>query len=175
MSDDAIAALREQVEKLWPGRDREEARGTRQIREVVPGFEVARLAPATPGEPWLYVTLGVSLASPDDPTGLELVLPSPRENPRHVETLSSCGYFHSFYGLDLGKTMRVAHGWFLDSPCDRLVLAFEHAMAEVAGRPVRFVRLVPITRDEETVLRESGLPALLTRLEGIDVLDPLRS
>lgn len=74
--------------------------------------------------------------------------------------------------------MRVGRGWLPDSPCTRLLLSHPHKDAlewcEVGERKVRFLRLIPITPDEEQLLREHGPSELERRLEGADLLDPAR-
>src|SRR5262245_12895019 len=98
-----VESLVAKLEKAWPGRRVERAKGTAHAREVLPALEIARLAPLAPGEPWVYATLGAWAATAEVPLGIELYLLSPREDGRHQETLSSVAYFHSFYGLDAGS------------------------------------------------------------------------
>jgi hypothetical protein len=181
MSEPSMATLAAHLERAFPGRALTRGPATDHARQELPRLEVARLAPARPGEPWVYSTLGAWEATREGPLGEEFFLLSPKEDERHVETLSSVAYYHSFYGLEEGSVYRVARGWFFDSSCDRFFFvppAGELAALEwlEATPRVRFLRCLPITQDEAEHLKAHGRASLDARFaqRPPNFLDPKR-
>jgi hypothetical protein len=182
-SEPSLDGLVAHLARAWPGRATELRPGMPEAREALGALDVARFAPGRPGEPWVYATVGAWQATRELSLGLEFFLLSPREDERHVETLSSVAYFHSFYGLDEGSVLRVARGWFFDSACDRfLVVAPGPGLGELewvdfGGRRVRTLRLLPVTQDEDEFQKKNGRAALDARFAAsrVDFLDPKRA
>jgi hypothetical protein len=175
-----MTTLAEHLSRAFPGRDLARVAATAHARQELPRLEVARFAPARPGDPWVYSTLGAWEATRDGPFGEEFFMLSPKEDERHVETLSSVAYYHSFYGLEEGSVYRVARGWFFDSSCDRFLFV---APADFAGLEwleaaprVRFLRCLPITQDEAEHLKAHGRASLDARFaqRPVNWLDPKR-
>lgn len=168
-------SLEAHVAAAWPGAKARVSPATAHAREVLPDLAILRLEPGSPGAPWVYATLGAWAATKELDEGLEFVLLSPREDERHVETLSSVAYYHAFYGHDEGSIYRVARGWFFESSCDRFLFA---ALSElrVGSRRVRVLRCVPVTPEEAETARDAGAKPLLERFEarGVNLLDPAR-
>lgn len=150
------------LDALFPGRARtahEPARDDLPLEK----FEVVHVEPADASQPHVYLTLGAA------EHGHEFVLLAPRaEDAWLVDVLTSVAYFQSFYGLEVGQTYKFARGWLPGSMLNRLLL---HSKPEVDG----FVRLVPITEDEEKHAKKHGAPALEERLARVDALAVDRS
>jgi hypothetical protein len=180
----ASEALLAHVLRSFAGRSLEREKGTAHVREILEHFEVLCLSPDDgSSEPFVYLSLGANEATRDEPTGVELVLLSAKKSPVHRDTLSTAAYYHCFYGLDVGKSLKVARGWLPDSTCDRLLVTSSGPLApdlewcEMGERRVRFLWLFPITRDEEQYLKEHGHDAFVAKLgeAGPDYLDPYRA
>ncbi|MEZ0231092.1 MAG: hypothetical protein ACAI25_20925 [Planctomycetota bacterium] len=139
---------------LFPGR---ETTSHPPPRDDLPlaKFEVVHVAPSG-DEPHVYVTQGAS------EHGHEFLLYTPKSDPWFIDVLTSVSYYQSFYGLELGQTYKFARGWLPGSQLNRLLLHSE--------RVGDFVRLVPITEDEEKLVKSQGAPALEARLQGADLL-----
>jgi hypothetical protein len=174
-----VDELRAHIAQAFPGRDVEEAAWDRKpLAEVIPGFKVLVLAPAAAGEPWLYVSLGAWEATRDEATGLEVVLAAPKKDEKHVEALATAAYFHAFYGLEAGKTMKWGR-WWVESTCDRVVALAPTPFptlgpCELPGRRVDFLWLVPITPEEDAHLKKVGCADLEARLLGTRYTNFLR-
>jgi hypothetical protein len=170
MRDEILAHLG----RAFPGRAIDELPGTAHVRGELPEFSIARIAPAR-GEPWVYASVGAWSANQQDAEASEFLIQSPIESPWHIDTLSTAGYFHSFYGLPRGKTLRIGWGWLPDATCQRMLVA-DAGVAACEGAPrVSFFRLVPITVDEEKFLKEQGQAALEARLARANLLDKKRA
>lgn len=176
-----VAELEAHLARAFPGRTARVGPATAHAREALPELRVARLEPARAGEPWVYSTVGAWAATKEQGEGVEFVLLSPREDERHVETLSSVAYFHSFYGLDEGSVYRVARGWFFDSTCGSFFFTAPSEIAglewlPVGGRRIHFLRCLPVSTEEAELAKKSGQEALLTAFskKTVNFLDPKR-
>jgi hypothetical protein len=175
--------VREHLERFWPDRAQEDfAWALGPVEERIPGFRVRRIAPASPGEPWVYVTVGASVVQDGD--GMEFFILSPAESPRHVETLAMVATFHADPAnrLSAGSTIRVGRPWLDGSSADHLLVslpypygpALEHC--DAADRHVQILWLVPVTAAEARLVQEHGAEALEELLErsNVDVIAPTR-
>jgi hypothetical protein len=145
------------LDALFPGRARTAHPSPRDDLPLA-SFSVVHVAPAAAAEPPVYRTQGAA------EHGHEFVLLSPRqEDAWLVDVLTSVAYFQSFYGLEVGQTYKFAFGWLPGSQLNRL---FAHSATEVQG----FVRLIPITEDEEKLVKKQGAAALEGLLRGKDLL-----
>lgn len=181
--EDVRLAVRRHLMDFWPDRPHEEFEWTTgPVEERLPGFRVRRIAPVERADPWVYVTVGASLATAGD--GLEFLLLAPAESPRHVETLAMIANFHADtrYRLSIGRTIRIGRPWIDGGTADHLLVslpypygrALEHC--EAAGRHVQILWLVPITEAEAQYVEARGAGALERLLEqsDVDVISPTR-
>ncbi len=143
------------LDALFPGRSRSEHPPS---RDDVPleSFKIVHVAP-TGNEPHVYVTQGAS------EHGREFLVLSRRAFEGHVELLTSVAYFQSFYGLDVGSTYKFARGYYPGSTLNRLLVSAREVVPGVAC-------LVPITEDEEKLVRAKGAAALEELLASADTL-----
>lgn len=179
-------ALKRHLNLFWPERNKEEfqwAFGPTRVR--LPRFRVVRVAPKESNEAWIYVSLGAWEAGSNEQTGLEFLITSPEETPRHIETLAMIANYHADprFRLHIGDTPSIGHGWIEGSACDHLLVTLPYQYGpkfEIChvdnSRHVRFLWLVPITAGEASYVRDNGAEAFEARLEeaGLDVLDPNR-
>lgn len=168
------AALREHVDAFWPDRPSEEfVWSLGPMAEEFPRFRIRRIAPVDAGDVWVYVTVGAWEATADRDDGIEFVLLSPVESPRHVETLAMVAHLHSHpqHRLAIGDVMPIGHPWLEASTADHLLVALPYPfgstleLCQVGSRLVRFLWLVPITETEA----DYRLEALETLLDHPDV------
>jgi hypothetical protein len=144
------------LDALFPGRERRSHGATRDDLPLE-RFEVVHVAPGAPGEAHVYLTQGAG------ETGSELVILSPREDAWLVDVLTSVAYFQCFYGFERGDAYKYARGWLPNSMLNRLLAA---STSPVEG----FLRLVPITEDEEKLAKKQGAAALEALLASVDPL-----
>src|SRR5262245_52072820 len=108
MSDDEVRqAIREHVARAFAGQTIEDVPATAHAREAIPSLGLLRVK----ADPAVYVTVGAWEATRDDPESMEFFVAGPIHDAAHQETLSTAAYYHSFYGLDVGRTLKVARGW----------------------------------------------------------------
>lgn len=146
----------------------------------MPGFRVRRIAPVRTTDPWVYVTVGASESSDGD--GVEFLILSPSESPRHVETLAMVASFHASYPLSIGQTVNIGRPWMDGSAADHLLVSLPYPYGpklehcDAPGRHMQLLWLVPITEAEARYIRERGLEALEQLLEqgNVDVIAPGR-
>jgi hypothetical protein len=143
------------LDALFPGRSRSEHAPSRDDVPLA-SFKIVHVAPAG-DEPHIYVTRGAA------EHGHEFLLLSRKTFEGHVELLTSVAYFQSFYGLDVGSTYKFARGYYPGSTLNRLLVSAR----EVAPG---FAWLIPITEDEEKLVRAKGAPALEELLASADTL-----
>lgn len=152
------------------------------IHELPSGFRVVRFEPTHHRQLWTYATVGMSL--PSDACRLELfVLANRRIDFDVAEVLFAVAHYHRTANpLDLGHTVNFGRGWADNSRCTHALVSLPYLdgpileNAEVAGRQVRFLWLVPITPAEKDYVRMNGQSALEDLFEesGFDYADPGR-
>jgi Suppressor of fused protein (SUFU) len=184
LMDEVSSQLRAHVDAWFRASVREEFSWTLgPMSQAFPRFRVARYAPPTGNDPWLYVTFGASEVQPDGER-TEFFLLSPVETPRHVESLAMVAYFHAdpTYGVTEGKILDIGRPWLEGSDADHLLAskplpyAPDFEWCRTGAGDVRFLWLVPITRAEAAFARQHGVEALEDALEdsGVDVMDAER-
>jgi hypothetical protein len=177
--------LQEHLERFFKGRRQEDFTWTiGSIQRSLPRFRVRRIEPATPDQPWAYVTIGAWEATVNEPHGTEFLLLSPTENPLHVELLAMVANLHADprYRLAVGHTLKIGRPWIDGSTSDHLLVALPYLCGpefedfNLDGRHIRILWLVPITLAEAALVAEEDLEALEGLLEerGVNVVDPTR-
>ena len=183
MLEDVYAGLDGHVAGFWSGNVQEILTWDEgPILERIPGFHVRRVAPNSATDPWIYVSIGASMAVSS--SGNEYFIMSPVESTRHVETLAMVAHFQSFdaHVLNIGDTLNIGHPWLNESPFDHLVVTLPYPYGpnletspKSAGR-ARFLWLVPISSTEAALIRNDGFDRFEDLIEEseVDVLDPHR-
>jgi hypothetical protein len=146
------------------------------------GFHVLRFAPRPRRSAWTYAT--VCMSQPGDRQPLELHLLSPVASDVHVELLTIIAHYHrTGEELGLGHSVNLGRPWLPGSSCTHGLVSLPYLdgpsleTCEVDGATVRFLWLVPITRDERDFKKKFGLEALEARFEQarFNYLDPDRT
>lgn len=144
------------------------------VAERIPGFFVYAAGPGPRFAGWSYVTAGCWRATARHQHGLEFVLSTNAEDPRHVEVLTMLAYYHAgpdSQRLDLGHTVPIGEPWTPGSLCEYELIALPYAYGpdlEVCAwnnGHARVLAALPITRAERDLKTADGVEALEQRLE----------
>jgi hypothetical protein len=183
----AKEAIRSHIAERWPSHWITEEQWTKgPVSRVMPDLRILAAVPSKSGEPCVYVTCGASDIDVGASYGIEFFLYSRSFDLRHVELLSMVAYMHRApeHHFEVGHTMQIGWPWEDASACDRLLVSLPYSPGprfEILHLPdgghVRFLWLIPITREEQAFWRREGLEALERRFEeaGIDFTDPKRT
>lgn len=171
--DDVCGALEEHVRRYFAGRTITALTWpVGPIREQNPHFRVLRVAPATAGYVWTYVSVG-GWAATDEDFGLEFVMCTPTAEDRAVELLAMTVFYNHGGKLGLGHTMPIGQPWLPGSGCDHLLVSLPYPFGpelqtcHVGDRHVEFLWLLPITAAERDFKVASGLEALESRFDEV--------
>jgi hypothetical protein len=150
--------------------------------QLTPGFRILVFSPIDRRNMWTYATCGMSQQM--DAPALEIHLFSPTETDSHVELLTAIAHYHLTGAyLDVGHTVNFGRPWLEGSKCDHGLISLPYLdgpkleWLEVAGRKIRFLWLIPISKDEVEYQKSHGTEALEDRFEErrFNYLDPGRS
>lgn len=185
MSVELTAGIKKHIASTWPDAKQELFSWTEgAILNSNPNFKVCRVAPCKSSRSWVYISLGASTYINKKGEHLEFAILSPRENPRHIETLFMLAHYHSNpdYRLEVGSIVRIGREWFEGSECDHLLISlpyfkgpdFEECLVD--EHLIRMLWVIPVTKAEAEYCEEYGLDALESQFEinKVKVLDPFR-
>ena len=188
MCDDAPVSFAEHLERLHPESVHEDFASARAaVEDLLPGFRVRRIAPASPGEPWIYATNGASVAMGDDEDGAEYVVLAPAADPVLVEMLAALASVNADpqRRLGVGSIVNLGRPWTASSAAkDLLVLppyvfgpGFEVYEPPGEDRRIVVLWLVPITSAEARFVRQHGVQMFeeLMQRHAANVVDPGRA
>ncbi len=153
------------------------------VAELPQDFRVLVFPATKARQMWTYATCCMS--QPLDEESIELHLFSPILSDRHVELLTVVARYHRTGNrLGLGHTVNFGRPWLPGSSCEYGLIslpyldgpALENYQPQVAHGIVRFLWLVPITKEERDYKKRYGLESLESRFEEtqFDYLDPNR-
>ncbi len=174
--DDVCGALEEHVRRFFAGRTVDALTWTAgPILEQNPHFRVLRVSPASPDDVWTYVSVGGWAATADEDHGLEFMLCTASPEDRAVELLAMTVFYHRGGTLGLGHTMPIGEPWLPKSACDHFLVSLPYPFGEelqtthVGDRHVEFLWLLPITESERALKTSSGLEALESRFDEVEL------
>ena len=172
--DDVCGALEEHVRRFFAGRTIEVFTWpSGPIRDQNPHFRALRVAPATSGDVWTYVSLGGWAATESADFGLEFVICTASAEDRAVELLAMTVFYHRGGKLNLGHTVPIGEPWLSGSECNHLLVSLPYPFGpdlqtcHVGDRHVEFLWLLPITEAERNLKVASGLEALESRFDAV--------
>ena len=178
----------EHLERFHPEGVHEDFRPARaEVQERLPGFCVRRIAPASPGKPWVYATNGAAAAVGEGENGAEYVVLAPVADPVLVEMLAALATVNADPAtrLGVGSIVNLGRPWTGSSPAQNLLVlppyvfapGFEVYEPAGEGRRIVVLWLVPIRSAEARYVRQHGVQKfeeLLQRSEA-NVVDPGRA
>ncbi len=181
-------AFADHLERFYPDRVHEDIASARPaVEEHMPGFRVRRIAPASSGQPWIYVTNGASAAVGQDEDGAEYAVLAPAEDPVLVEMLAALATVNADPDkrLGVGSILHLGRPWTGASAAENLLVlppyvfgpGFEVYEPPGEERRVVVLWLVPITSAEARFVRRHGpqkFEELMLRHEA-NVVDPRRA
>src|SRR6266850_2153462 len=132
MTDDRSRCIESHLAAFWPDRKVDDLTwNLGPVRASLPNLRIRRLARHDEPVPWIYVTIGASDVREGSAPGLEFMILSPSETPRHVETLAMLAHFNSLPGhrLELGEVVNVGRPWIEGSGCDWLYMSVPYFAA----------------------------------------------
>jgi hypothetical protein len=135
------------------------------INELTFNFSILEFPPNAQRAMWTYATCGMS--NQGDARPLELHLFSPIQHIEHIELLTAIAHYHLTGNyLDLGHTGNFGRPWMFNSKCDHGLISLPYLdgpaleWLETERRRVRFLWLIPITKEECLYKKEHGLEKL---------------
>ena len=181
-------AFADHLERAYPAGVHEDFASARDaVQDVMPGFRVRRIAPASSDRPWVYATNGASAAMGQDEDGAEYVLLAPAADPVLVEMLAALATVNADPAkrLGVGSIVALRRPWTGNSAAENLLVlppyvvgpGFEVYAPPGEERRVVVLWLVPITSSEARFVRQHGVQRfeeLLQRSEA-NVVDPGRA
>ena len=176
------------LERAYPDSVHEDFAPARAaVEERLPGFRVRRIAPASPGKPWVYATNGASAAMAEDEDAAEYVVLAPAADPVLVEMLAALATVNADPDrrLGVGSILVLGRPWTGPSAAKNLLVlppyvfgpGFEVYEPPGENRRIVVLWLVPITSSEARFVRQQGAQAfeeLMQRTE-VNVVDPRRA
>jgi hypothetical protein len=180
-------AFADHLEQAYPDHVHEDFAPARDgVEALLPGFRVRRIAPASPGEPWVYATNGASAATGEAQDGAEYVLLAPAADPVLVEMLAALAIVNADPAsrLGVGSIVALRRPWTGTSPAENLLVLPPYVLGpglEVYAPPggerrIVVLWLVPITSSEARFVRMHGVQRfeeLMQRSE-VNLANPLR-
>lgn len=156
------------LERFHPDNVHEDfASGRAEVEDVLPGFRVRRIAPASAGDPWIYATNGASAAMGEDEDGAEYVVLAPAADPVLVEMLAALATVNAdpHKRLGVGSIVNLGRPWTGASAAKNLLVlppyvfgpGFEVYEPPDEARRIVVLWLVPITSAEARFVRLHGV------------------
>lgn len=157
-----------------------------EVQDLLPGFRVRRIAPASSGKPWTYATNGASAAVGEGEDGAEYVVLAPAADPVLVEMLAALATVNADpqRRLGVGSIVNLGRPWTGSSAAQNLlvlppyVFGAGFAVYEPPDEDRRIVVLwlVPITAAEARFVRMHGVQKFeeLLRRSAANVVSPGR-
>lgn len=152
------------------------------IHELPPEFCVLEFPPSKKRNMWTYATCCMSIQ--DNDNKIELHLFAPEQNQSVVELLTIIAHYHiTGRKLGLWHTINFGRGWLHNSNCDYGLISLpyldgpELEKHTIQGQKIKFLWLIPITKDERNFKKKKGIEALENLFEesNINYLDPYRN
>lgn len=156
------------LERAYPDNVHEDFASAREsVEDVLPGFRVRRIAPASSGDPWVYATNGAASAMQEGEDGAEYVLLAPAADPVLVEMLAALATVNAdpHKRLGVGSIIALKRPWTDRSPAENLLVlppyvfgpGFEVYEPPDEDRRIVVLWLVPITSSEARFVRLHGV------------------
>ena len=130
---------------------------------------------------WTYATMGMS--TEEEISGTELHMFAQSRNDSIVELLNAVAHFHrTGASLNLGDTVNFGRPWWSGSQSDHALVSLPYLdgplleWLPIENRRIRFLWLLPITKEELAFKKSAGVEELERQFEKeqVNYLDPNR-
>jgi len=153
------------------------------IKDLPRHFSILEFEPHEGRDMWTYATCCMS--QPGDEQPIELHIFSPEKSGTPVEILVAVAHYHrTREALRDGHSVNFGKPWFKDSRCEYGVVSLPYLDGPAlekcemnSEKTVRFLWLIPITKEERDYKKDRGLSALEDKFEekNFNYLDPNRN
>ncbi|MEM8981007.1 MAG: suppressor of fused domain protein [Pseudomonadota bacterium] len=149
------------------------------------GIRTYEFHPNEQVEHWVYISEGVGLLEPELLHPHEYIISSDHSNGEHAELIAMLAFLISTRKrlFHIGETIDIGRPWIAGSSMSRLLVSTPYPYgpklenAEICGRPLSLIWLLPIHDREQGFLASDGLEALEAKFDSnaIEFLDPNRA
>ncbi len=175
-----MMSFADHLEGAYPDNVHEDFASARaEVEEVLPGFRVRRIAPASSDDPWIYATNGASVAMGEDEDGAEYVLLAPAADPVIVEMLAALATVSADPDkrLGVGSIIALKRPWTSGATAENLLVlppyvfgpGFEVYEPPGEERRIVVLWLVPVTSSEARFVRRQGVQKFEELLQASEV------
>jgi hypothetical protein len=173
--------VREHYLDCWQAKMQEVGFNKGPISDLPNQFQVLLFEPSPKRKMWTYATQCMS--QPEDEEHLEVHMFSSDRNDGIAELLAATAHYHRTGSrLGLGHTVNFGRPWLPDSICDHGLISLPYLDGPTleyltdSGIQIRFLWLIPVTKEEVEFSRTNGLEALESRFQKLrfNYLDPKR-
>lgn len=177
---DYTDVIKEHYQSHW-GEFTEYTFSAEPICKLLPQFCILKFYPNEKRNSYTYATCGMS--ANDKEQGLELFILAPDENDFLIEMLATAAHYHaSGNTLDLGHTVNFGCPWYDGSECDHGLISLPYLDGPSLEwlhndtADIRFLWLIPITKEEREYKKGNGTEALESLFEknSFNYTDPFR-
>jgi len=178
VGDEYLIKIREHYESCWSGTPSILRWEKGPISELPQQFSVLKFEPSNLRAMWTYASCGMSI--PSDLSPLELHMFSSQESGEALELLTVVSHYNRTGNrLGLGHTVNFGRSWLPSSNCEFGLISLPYLdgpgleCLDLNGINVRFLWLIPVTREEVEFKKKHGLVALEENFEtaSFDYLD----
>lgn len=151
------------------------------ISKLTTDFRVLKFRPTEKRNAWTYATCGMS--EDNNKQGLELFIIAPTKNDFLIELLTAISHYHMTGNtLGPGHTVNFGYPWYIGSKCEYGLISLPYLdgpdleWLRTNSKDVRFLWLIPITKDEVQYKKIYGIESLESLFENssFNYMDPFR-
>lgn len=181
MDFEYIKKIQEHYNSIWDNKPTNHRWNKGPIQELPDGFEILKFDPTKARNMWTYATCGMSM--PPNSTPLELHIFAPEHNDDLIELLTVVAHYHiTGSSLGLGHTVNFGQPWWAKSKCEYGLISLPYLdgptleCLNINGMEIKFLWLLPITRQEVDYKKKHGLDALEEKFDDLsfNYLNPYR-
>lgn len=180
--------IHEHIHQVWPERTLDFfSWELGPITKSMPDFRVARVEPNSPGQSWIYLSVGLSEVVKDGGCGMELFLLSPWEEALHVELFAMLVNYccdPAAKKLEMHGIFDIGRPWIEGSHCDHFLVSLPYTIGPRVewlecgdGQNIRVLWILPITSAEASFAKQSSVEDLERKFDQakINPVDPFRT
>lgn len=153
------------------------------LNELPDDFCILEFSPRKDREMWTYATCCMS--QPNDKNPIELHIFSPEKSGEPVELLAAAAHYHRCAkALGVGHSVNFGKPWISQSLCEYGFISLPYLdgpeledLSQKNSPTIKFLWIIPITKEELKYKKEKGIEALESIFEekGLSYINPHRS